>query len=239
MKNYLKTATLNLLFIFSFVLLQSCVFSNGSFGPSVEEERKVGDFTALRVSSGIDIHLTQGNQPRVIIIAGEDVIDDVNSEVVGDELRLSVEGNWFRRGRVEARITFVELESLDVSAGSDVDTEGLLRFENLKIEASSGSDIKMQLDAGEVELRASSGSDATLQGSARRLIAKASSGSDINAYDLEVEDAVLKLSSGSDVKAWVTGSLEVDASSGSDVYYKGEPKLLDINTSSGADVNKR
>jgi hypothetical protein len=41
------------------------------------------------------------------------------------------------------------------------------------------------------------------------------------------------------VKIWVTGSLEVDASSGSDVYYKGDPELMDINTSSGSDVNKR
>jgi hypothetical protein len=95
------------------------------------------------------------------------------------------------------------------------------------------------MEANEVGLRVSSGSDASLTGSARRLSAKASSGSDINAYDFEVENAVLELSSGSDVKAWVTGSLEVDASSGSDVYYKGDPKLLNIDTSGGSDVNKR
>ncbi|MBR9998083.1 MAG: DUF2807 domain-containing protein [Cyclobacteriaceae bacterium] len=219
--------------------LQSCVFSDGNFGPRLEEERNVGNFTALKVTSGIDVTLRQGNRAEVIIIAGENNMDDVKSDVIDNELRLSVDGNWFHSNHVEAWITFVDLESLDISAGSDVESESLLKLGNIRIEASSGSDLKLTLEANEVELRASSGSDASLTGSARSLTAKASSGSDINAYDFEVENAVLELSSGSDVKAWVTGSLEVDASSGSDVYYKGDPDLLNIDTSGGSDVNKR
>ena len=123
MKTCLKIAGINIFLLIAVQLLQSCVFSTGNFGPSVEEERNVGNFKELRVSSGIDITLSQGNVTRVVIIADEDVIDDVNSEVIGNELRLSVDGNWFRRGRVEARITFVDLESLDVSAGSDAESE--------------------------------------------------------------------------------------------------------------------
>jgi hypothetical protein len=215
------------------------VYSNGGFGNTIEEERDVGDFSALRVSSGIDVTLRQGNRPRVIIITDEDNMEDVKTEMVGDELRLSVDGSWFRRHRVEARITYVNLESLDVSAGSDVESEGILRFEDLNLEASSGSDLKLTLEANEVNLRTSSGSDANLAGSSGSLYAKASSGSDIDAYDFEVEYAELELSSGSDVKIWVTGSLSVDASSGSDVYYKGDPEMLDINTSGGSDIHKR
>lgn len=218
--------------------LHSCVFS-GDFGPKVEERRNVGNFSALKVTSGIDLTLVQGNRVEVIIITSEDMLEHVNAEVVNDELRLSVDGSWFNRTGVEARITVTTLESIDVSAGSDVESENLLRFGDIRIEASSGSDLKLNMEASEVELRTSSGSDASLTGSARRLYAKASSGSDINASDFEVENAVLELSSGSDVKAWVTGSLEVDASSGSDVYYKGDPELLNIDTSGGSDVHKR
>ena len=59
-----------------------------------------------------------------------------------------------------------------------------------------------------------------------------------NGYDFEVENATLECSSGSDVKAHVTKTLNVKASSGSDVKYRGNPELLDINTSSGSDLNK-
>ncbi len=239
MKKDVKISGITSIILISGLIFQSCVYSNGGFGPTVEEVRNVGSFNALRVSSGIDITLIQGEQTKLIVIADEDIIDDVESEVVGDELRLSVDRGWFRRGNVDAIITFVNLESLDVSAGSDVESEGLLRLEDIDIEASSGSDIKLSLEGNEVNLRTSSGSDASLTGSARGFFAKASSGSDINAYEFEVENAVLELSSGSDVKAWVTRSLEVNASSGSDVYYKGDPEVLNINTSSGSDVHKR
>jgi hypothetical protein len=239
MNTIIKFATVTLLIILGGLSFQSCFYSNGGFGNRVEEERNVGDFSALRVSSGIDVTLLQGNRTQVIIITDEDNLEDVKTEKVGGELRLSVDGSWFRRSRVEARITFVNIESLDVSAGSDVESEGPLQFRDINIEASSGSDLKLTLEANEVSLRTSSGSDARLEGKARNLYAKASSGSDINAFDFEVEHAELELSSGSDVKIWVSGSLNVDASSGSDVYYRGDPELLDINTSGGSDINKR
>lgn len=220
-------------------LSNACVYSNGGFGPDVEEERPVGDFDGIRVSSGIDVKLSQGREARLIIIADEDLIDDVESEVVNGTLELSVDRNWFRRGNVEALITFVDIELLDVSAGSDVESDQLLKFGKIEIKASSGSDIELSLEASDISLRVSSGSDAELEGRSGKFYAKATSGSDIDAYDLETTDAVLELSSGSDVKIRVTGSLEVNATSGSDVHYRGEPEVVNINTSSGADVTKR
>ena len=43
---------------------------------------------------------------------------------------------------------------------------------------------------------------------------------------------------GSDVKAFVKETLNVKASSGSDVHYRGNPNLMDVHTSSGADIIK-
>jgi hypothetical protein len=205
----------------------------------VEEERDVPDFKRLKVSAGIDVKLSQGSRHRVIIKANEDIIDDVESEVVNGTLKLTVDRNWFRGGgSVDAEITFVELNSIDVSAGSDVESEGLLTFEDLEIEASSGSDLKLNLEADDVQLRTSSGSDANLKGYARNFEARASSGSDISAYDFEVEHAVLECSSGSDVRANVSRTMKVKASSGSDIHYRGDPEIIEANTSSGADLIK-
>lgn len=211
-----------------------------NLGPMVEEEFSIGSFDGLKVSSGIDINLIQSDEHRVVVKANEDLLDDVEVEVVNGTLRISVDRRWFRGGgRVEADITFVDLTSIDVSSGSDVESTGTLEFRDIEIKASSGSDLKLNLEASSVKLRTSSGSDAQLKGSAREFKAKASSGSDINAYDFEVEDAVLECSSGSDVKAWVTETLSVQASSGSDIYYRGDPVLENVNTSGGSDLHKR
>ncbi len=236
-----KLLSLTLFFLlFSFIIpLSSCVYSNGGLGRDVEEERNIGNFNGIKVSSGIDISLTQGNKTKLVIRADEDLIDDVNSDVRGGILELSVDRKWFRSGHVEAFITFTDINMIHASAGSDVISDDFLKFNEIQLEASSGSDIKLELEAMEVDIRTSSGSDATLSGSCRDFTARASSGSDIDAYDFEVENAILDLSSGSDVKIWVTGSLEVEASSGSDVNYRGDPKVLNINASGGSDVKKR
>jgi hypothetical protein len=238
MKNIYRLLVLNLFVISTLMLITSCYFA-GNLGPMTDEERNVPDFDRLKVSSGIDVKLSQGNRHQVIIRANEDIIDDVESEVVNGTLKLNVDRNWFRGGAsVKAEITFVELNSIDVSAGSDVESEGLLNFEDLEIEASAGSDLRLNLEAYEVKLRTSSGSDANLKGAATYFEARASSGSDISAYDFEVENAVLECSSGSDVKANVSRTMKVKASSGSDIHYRGDPDLLEVNTSSGADLTK-
>jgi len=239
MKNNYHLLIINLFLVTSIAFISSCYFAFDNLGPMAEEERNVPDFDRLKVTSGIDVTLAQGNRHRVIIKANEDLIDDVETEVVNGTLKLNVDRKWFRGGgSVEAEITFVELDMIDVSAGSDVESDGLLEFEDLDIEASSGSDLKLNLEAYSVQLRTSSGSDADLKGAARDFEAKASSGSDINAYDFEVENAILECSSGSDIKTHVTRTMKVKASSGSDVHYRGDPELLEVNTSSGADLIK-
>jgi hypothetical protein len=240
MKNYIKLLIVNLFAISSLLFITSCYFAFNNLGPIVDEERNVGEFSKLKVSTGIDVKLSQGNRHMVIIKANEDIIDDVETEVVNGTLKVYVDRSWFRGGgSIDAEITFVELNSIDVSAGSDVESEGLLTFNEVEIEASSGSDLKLNMEASSVNLRISSGSDANLKGSARNFKAKASSGSDIHAYDFEVENAMLECSSGSDVKAHVTETLSVKASSGSDIYYRGDPKLMDVSTSGGSDLHKR
>jgi hypothetical protein len=238
MKNAIKSIP-RYFFIVSILLLTSSCYFGSNLGPFIDEERNVSDFYRLKVSSGIDVKLSQGNRHRVIIKANEDIIDDVETEVVNGTLRVHIDRKWFGfRGNVDAEITFVELESIDVSAGSDIESVGLLGFNEIDIEASSASDLRLDLEASSLSIRASSGSDANLKGSARDFKARASSGSDINAYDFEVENATLECSSGSDVKAYVTETLNVKASSGSDIHYKGNPRLMDVNTSSGADLIK-
>jgi len=231
----LNTFTLTL-----FIFLTSCFFAGENLGPIVDQERNVQDFDKLKVSSGIDVTLSQGRQHLVIIKANEEIIDDVETEVINGTLRLNIDRHWFRWGNatVKAEITFEDLDEIDISAGSDLESQGLLSFKDIDIEASAGSDLKLNLEADALSLRASSGSDAKIRGYARNFQAKASSGSDINAYDFEVENASLECSSGSDVKAFVTESLNVKASSGSDVHYKGNPRLMDVNTSSGSDLIK-
>ena len=186
------------------------------------ENRKVGNFDAIKVSTGIDLYLTMGESQKVKIVADEDIIDQVITEVKGGTLHIYVKSsklfNWgFGRTTRKAYVTVSELKGISASSGSDVKSENTLRGDELKIKASSGSDVELDVVYKDLWVDTSSGSDTRLSGRVKNLHAESSSGSEINAEDLESEICHVRTSSGSDAKVHVTDELHAKASSGSDM----------------------
>jgi hypothetical protein len=209
------------------------------------EVRKVKDFKQIKVSTGIDLFITMGETEEVKVVADDEIIDELITEVSDGELRIYMEKNndWFNWGGMnktrKVYVTVTQLEKIDASSGSDVQSENTLKGETLDIEASSGSDVELDLVYKNISLDTSSGSDAKLTGKAKTFEAEASSGSDIMARDLETSVCRAKASSGSDITVNVSDELVARASSGADIQYYGNPGLKDTDESSGGDVSKR
>ena len=75
--------------------IMSCVYST-NLGPTTDEERKVGRFDGIKVSTGIDVYLNQGSSESVLVKASEDIIDDVVTEVDNGVLKVYLDTKrWF------------------------------------------------------------------------------------------------------------------------------------------------
>lgn len=207
------------------------------------QNRKVKEFTGIQVSSGIDLYLTMGNEEKVTIVADNEIIDDIVTEVKNGILNIYMKNRLqffrlFRLNNMKAYVTAKLLEELDASAGSDVVSENTITGNSLKVHLSSGSDLKMDVDISNLSLKSSSGSDAKLTGRAENFDADASSGSDINASGLKTRVCHVEASSGSDASVYVTDEIVAHASSGSDISYQGNPQNKDTHESSGGDIHQ-
>lgn len=241
MKQLMKT--------FSILLIVVIGISAATFAGERDrtEVRNVRNFDAIKVSAGIDLYISMGNEELVRVVADEDIIDDVKTEVRGGTLHIYMKNNnsWFNIfnwGSSSSRKVYVtarELKSIEASSGSDVKSENTLKGDALKVEVSSGSDVNLDVVYKEVSLSSSSGSDARLSGKAKYFTASASSGSDINARELEAQICKVSASSGSDATVTATQEIKANASSGADVRYYGSPTVVDIDESSGGDVSGR
>lgn len=207
------------------------------------ENRNLSGFSAIDVSTGIDLYISMGSSEAVKVVADDDIIEDLKTEVENGTLRIYMKrNNWFNWGGNKTRkvyVTVTKLEEIDASSGSDVESENTLDGEKLDISASSGSDIELDVHYKNLSLDTSSGSDAELRGKVKYLKLSASSGSDIDAAELESQYCKARASSGSDISLTVTDELEADASSGADIVYHGNPQMRDIDESSGGDVRGR
>lgn len=207
------------------------------------ETRNVSNFKGVDVSAGIDLYITMGETESVKIVADDDIIDKIITEVKDGVLHIYVKQNgWFNWSGNETRkayVTIKELNRIEASSGSDVNSENTLKGEELKINVSSGAEVEVDVYYKNLDVNTSSGSDAKLSGKVKNLRASASSGSDINAKELESVTCKASASSGSDVTVSVSEELNASASSGADVNYYGNPSVKEIDESSGGDVTHR
>lgn len=214
-----------------------------AFSTEKTETRNLKDFDKIKVSSGIDLFVRMGETEEVKVVADGDIIDQVITEVKDGTLKIYMKqnNNW-NWGITKSRKVYVsvkELERLEASSGSDVNSENTLTGENLKVSASSGSDVNLEIHYKNFTLDTSSGSDARISGKTKNFEAESSSGSDIKAQDLESVICKVSVSSGSDATVNVSDELYANASSGADVRYYGNPQVKDINESSGGDVTQK
>jgi hypothetical protein len=132
-----------------------------------------------------------------------------------------------------------EIKTVETSSAGDVVGESPVRGDELRLSASSAGDIKLEVYAREIDLNISSSGDMTLSGETDELDADLSSAGDLNAYDLKAKEADISVSSAGDADINVSEKITARASSAGDINYKGDPKYVDVHTSSAGGIHKR
>jgi len=201
-------------------------------------------FTAISVSSGIDLYITQGNEESLAVSASDEkYLARFKTEVVNGTLKIYYDNNGVKwtsheNRKLKAYVSFKTLEKLIGSAGSEVTVKGSMNAENLDMKFSSGSSFSGQLNAKQLTVEQNSGADVKISGKAERLTIEVSSGASFKGYDLAVDFCDAEASSGGDVKITINKELSAKANSGGDIRYKGTALIRDININSGGLVKK-
>ncbi len=204
----------------------------------ITKKRKVnGDFTKIKVSTGLDVYISQGNKLSVTVEADENLHDIIKTEVDGIQLRIYSDKSIWRAKKVRINVTVNDLEELKATSGSDVYSDGVLKVNNIILATTSGSDMKVEVNANSVDASSTSGSDLKVMGETNDFYGSSTSGSNINAYSLQSKNATVKVSSGADLRVYATESLTARASSGGDIRYKGNPKKASKKSSSGGSIS--
>lgn len=241
----MKTAAKKLLsFLFITTLLSSCnvnIFNRISGNRNVvTENRKANeDFTKIKVSTGLDLYITQGAKTKITVEADENLQDIIMTEVSDGVLKIYSEKNIWKAKSRKIYVTLKNLEDITATSGADVYSKETLKVEDIKVSATSGADIRITLDANSVKSSATSGSDIEITGVTNNHTSNATSGASIDAYDLKSKTATVKVSSGADINIYASERITAKASSGGDIDFKGSPKKVIKKSSSGGSVSAK
>ncbi len=227
------------------LFLISCNFSFDNFsgtkgnGNIVKEIRSVKSFNSIEAASAFNITVIKGDVQELLIETDDNLLEQIISKVEGDELILSTKGNINRPTKMNVTITIPELKEIDLSGACELISES--RFENSKMElelsGASHADIKVKCE--EIDIDMSGASKLNISGYASTQKIEASGACKIYSYDLESNKVDINCSGASTVKIFVKEAIHGDISGASNVYYKGNPKAVVVETSGAASVSEK
>jgi hypothetical protein len=208
-------------------------------GNVVKKDRTVDSFDGIRVSTGINVYLKQGDKESVTVEADENLHEYIITEVKGGSLHVYSDANIRDAKMKRVYVTMKEVTSLRTSSAGDIIGESPVKCNNLEIDVSSAGNIKLELTASKVEVDISSSGNVTLSGEADILNADLSSAGDLEAYNFKVKEAEVSASSAGDARVYVSEKIKARASSAGDITYKGDPKYVDAHSSSAGGIHRR
>lgn len=211
---------------------------------NAEKRTLSGSFTAIKVSDGIDLLLTQGNEESIAVSASDQkYMERFKTEIEGGTLKIyydnkSMIWNHNEKRKLKAYVSFKALNQLDASSGASVTPAGTLQLAEIKMTFSSGAVFTGQVDVVKMDVDQSSGAEINISGKAHNLKVEVSSGGIFKGFDLVVDYCDAKASSGAGVRISVNKELNAKVSSGGGVRYKGEAVIKNIDVHSGGVVKK-
>lgn len=234
-----------LILISLFLVLTSCleaqfyrsVRGNGNV---VKKERPAGYFDGVKVSTGIDVYLSQGNKESIIVEADENIHEYIVTEIRNGVLHVYFDNVSIRNAEMKrVYVTMKDIRSLKTSSAGDIAGETPVKCDEIELESSSAGDLRLELYAQNVKVRISSSGNIRLSGEAVSLDAGLSSAGDLNAYNFTVKDAEVNVSSAGNAEIFVTRKLEAHSSSAGDIVYGGNPEYVDARSSSAGNIRRR
>lgn len=208
------------------------------------EVRSITAFSGIKVSGGIDVWLSQGDDYALAVSAIEDKYrDNIRTEIRNGVLVIWYESDnlkWNRGDKkLRAYISFKSLERLEASGACDLKINGTFNGESLLLRLSGACDISGAIKVSNMTMDLSGASTVKITGHVDNLKLESSGASDVKNYDLVVENCIAKISGASDVKITVTNSISASASGASSLYYKGNPEKKDVATSGASSISQR
>jgi len=222
--------------------MTSCYFESWDSGVEgngnvTEEIRDLDGFTGLHISSGIDVYMSQDSRYSVKVVADENLMDIIKTEIKGGILEVGVEKPGIRRAKSKkVTVSLPELDRLKISSAGDCIGETPFNCKDLDINISSAGDLMLEVYADRIKLNISSSGDAKLSGEVNDFDASLSSAGDLEAYDLIAKKAKVSVSSAGNARVYATEELNMSTSSAGNIYYRGDAKVVRSSTSSAGNI---
>ena len=232
------------LLLFSIIISAGILFNSAAFASGNQSKTyNYKDFTAVEVSSGMHLTVTQSDSYSIEVTADNEDFEYLKVEKDGNTLKFYFKKDfwsfgWTKHHKIDVNIKMPALTGADLSGGSVGDINMDVSSKRFTADLSGGSSLNGNLKCANIQFELSGGSTVDLSGNGKNLKVEGSGGSIFNLKNFKVGNVDADLSGGSQVTVTMNGTLNTSQSGGSHLTYYGSASIGDTDFSGGSGVSK-
>lgn len=203
------------------------------------EQRRVTSFDGIRVSGNLTLFIEEGREESLRIEVDGIELDRVMSEVAENSLTVRTKPGVFPETyKIKAYVTYRKIRDLRASVGAKLYGRSILTGDWINVDVASGAFAELKVNLENLELNIVSGGELTVTGRARTQETTVNTAGKLNAFDLECDNAYIRVNTGGVGRVKVTKLLEANVATGGSLRYKGSPVKQSIKKSTGGAVSE-
>lgn len=214
-----------------------CVKSTGTI---IKQTRTIPEIHTIDIDNKLNVFITQDTVNSLVVEAGKNIIDNIETSVIGDRLLIKNNNkcNFMRsyKAPITIYVSIKNLTTINYLGGGTVKSTNTLICDTLTINCSNGSDtVKLDVNANTVQAFMHTGvADIIISGKCNRAFAYSRGQGFIRLQNLESSYVYCNSSGTGDFYVWADNEMEILLQYVGNVYYKGNPKItIDTHTGKG------
>ncbi len=203
-----------------------------------EETRDVAAFTEISLKGSMDADVTVGKERSVRVIADDNIISKVITEVRGGTLYLEMEKGSYRNiEKLEVIITVPSLEGVGLYGSGDMNIDGA-KSDDFDFDLKGAGDaVFTDSEFGQFDIDLAGSGDVVVDGTCSDIVIDLKGSGDIETNDLKCENADIDVKGSGDIKVHASNSVSISVRGSGDVSVYGKPEKVSSNVRGSGDVN--
>lgn len=215
------------------------LFSFLFLGAQERVEVVEGEFTKLKVSSGIIAEVIYGASKNKVEIGGFDR-DEINIRLRRDELRISLPLNYlFSNSDTEVKIYITSATSIEATSAAELIVLGDIHQEQIHFKAVEGASIQaLAIKVNQLEIYTLTGGAIQLKGKTNHQKVTVKTGGEYEGSSLKSKTTLVEVSYKGFAKVYASQECNAKVIAGGEIAIHGSPSEFDEETKLGGLIKK-
>ena len=189
---------------------------------AAEESRSVAPFTTISNSGPVNLHIEVGKAQSVRVSGSDELVSDLETDVVGNELRLHVRRDTtsFNRSHDSLNVTITVPQLTAFTMGG------------------AGETTITHMNGDSLEVRFGGAGSFKADGTVKNLVMHVGGVGSIDTRELHAETATVNVGGVGSVKVWASQRLDASLGGVGSLTYYGDPKTVNTNGGGLGSISK-